>query len=278
MPRQFFAMIRVELLKVFTRFSGLGAIVMAAVIPLVTIGVLHLLGGTSTSTNVQGQVSQSFLTFDVVSAVGWSLWARNFILLPLMFMLATGASVAGEQSERTLRELVVRPVPRWSILAAKQIALWGLSLVTLVVGLGVTLGVGWAVFGPPAMDQTVADPNESLLRAVLGFAVSFTSDVALIALGTLVSTFVSSVGGVVMSLAVVLLVDRAVWALLWALSSRMFQVGWAGTLIEYTLTNMLGASDHWKDAFLPSQFAECALLVIVAWALAVARFSRTDVP
>lgn len=278
MPRQFLAMVRVEMLKVFSRFSGVGAILMAAVLPLVTIGVLWLLGGTSTSTNMQGQVSQSFLTFDVVSAVGWASWSRNFILLPLMFMLATGASVAGELNERTLRELVVRPVPRWSILAAKQVALWSLSLVTIVVGLAVSLGVGWAVFGAPTMDQTVADANESLFRAAGSFGVSFLSDMALIALGTLVSTFVTSVGGVVVSLAVVLLVDRAVWALLWVLSSQMFRVDWATTLIEYTLTNMLGAAEHWKDAYIPSQFALCVVLIGVCWGLALARFAKTDVP
>ncbi|GDX79734.1 hypothetical protein LBMAG42_15450 [Deltaproteobacteria bacterium] len=276
MPRQFFAMIRVELLKVFTQWSGIGAVVMAVMVPLATLFVLYIFGGTSVSSSVQGQAVTSMIHFDVVGATGWALYARNFIILPLMLILATGASVAGEQSDRTLRELVVRPVPRWSILVAKQVALWALSVVTLAVTLVTALGLGWAIFGAPSVDPAVAEGEESLVRVICGFAVCFLSDVALIALATTFSTVVRSVGGVVVSLAVVLIADRAVWAFLSLL--EFFKVEWAPTAVQFTLVSVLGAWSHWENEYVPIQFLECAGLVAAAWALSIARFARTDVP
>lgn len=276
MPRQLPAMIRVELLKVFTQWSGIGAVLMAGLVPLATLGVLYIFGGSSVSSTVQGQAVTSMIHFDVVGATGWALYARNFIILPLMLILATGASVAGEQADRTLRELVVRPVPRWSILVAKQVSLWALSVVTLVVTMAVSVGLGWIIFGAPSVDPAVAEGEESLIRVLLAFAVCFFSDVALIALATAFSTVVRSVGGVVVSLALVLLTDRALWAFLSLL--EFFKVEWAPTAVQFTLVSVLGAWSHWADAYVPIQFVECFALVAAAWALSIARFARTDVP
>ena len=69
MPRQFFAMLRVELLKVFSRFSGWATLLMAIFVPLVTLGFLHLINGSATTSTVQGHTSMGLNSFDLVSAM-----------------------------------------------------------------------------------------------------------------------------------------------------------------------------------------------------------------
>jgi ABC-type transport system involved in multi-copper enzyme maturation permease subunit len=277
MPRQFFAMVRVEMLKVYTRGSGIGALFVALAVPLLAVFVLHSLMGMQDSAQFNGQPLRGFLQFDVVSVGGKALYARNFFVLPLLLFLATAASVAGENADRTLRELMVRPVPRWSILAAKMIALWTLSAATLALTFAGAVGLGWAVFGGPAIHQSVAEGSESLARLVMGYAASFVSDMALIALGMALSSFVRSVGGVVASLILVLLVDKVVWLILKGLGF-VLQEEWPKTAVKWTLSGAMGCWENWESTFEPGQFVAVVVIGAVATAIAVVRFARTDVP
>jgi hypothetical protein len=277
MPRQFLAMVQVEILKVYTRGSGIGALVVALLVPLFAVLAMHGLMGMQDSAQFNGQPLRGFLQFDVVSVGGKALWARNFLILPLLLFLATGASVAGENADRTLRELMVRPVPRWSILAAKAIALWTLSAATLLVTFVGAVGLGWTVIGGPAIDQSVAEGSESLVRLGMGFAASFVSDMALIAIGMALSSFVRSVGGVVASLILVLIADRVVWLLLKGLGF-VLQEEWPKTAVQWTLVGAMSCWENWEGSFEPGQFVAVACISVGATAIAMLRFSRTDVP
>ncbi len=277
MPRQFFAMVRVEILKVYTRGSGIGALIVALLVPVFAVLAMHALMGMQDSAQFNGQPLRGFLQFDVVAVAGKALWARNFFVLPLLLFLATGASVAGENADRTLRELMVRPVPRWSILAAKAIALWTLSAATLAITFVGAVGLGWAFIGAPAIDQSVAEGSESLLRLSLGYSASFISDMALIAIGMALSSFVRSVGGVVASLILVLLADRVVWLMLKGLGF-VLQEEWPKTAVQWTLVGAMGCWENWETAFEPGQFVAVVAITLGATAVAMLRFSRTDVP
>ena len=177
---------------------------------------------------MNGQACTNFLQTDAVGASGYALFVRNFFVLPMLLFLATASSVAGERANGTLRELVVRPVPRWSILAAKTVALWALSIFTLVGTFLASILLGWAIFAEPAAGAAAG----SVVRVFLGYAASFVSDVALIALGLALATFMRSVGGVVVSLLLLLMVDRFVWVMLYGLPSSWARVGlrprWTG--------------------------------------------------
>lgn len=277
MPRQFLAMVRVEMLKVYTRGSGIGALVVAVLVPLFAVLGMNALMGMQDSAQFNGQPLRGMLQFDVVAVGGKALWARNFFVLPLLLFLATGASVAGENADHTLRELMVRPVPRWSILLAKAISLWTLSAATLALTFVATVGLGWAVIGGPAIDQSVAEGSESILRLSLGFAASFVSDMALIAIGMALSSFVRSVGGVVASLILLLLADRVVWLLLKGLG-LILQEEWPKTAVKWTLVGAMGCWENWEGAFEPGQFLAVGVITLVATAVSMLRFSRTDVP
>ncbi len=270
-PRQFPRMVVAETRKVFTSGSAIAAITIAV---LVAIGAVfgvwqwgHMRDSFSASVNGQETVSNFTSSGEYVA--GWALWARNFFLLPLFLLLATAGSVAGELGERTLRELVVRPVPRWSILAAKMLALCALSVATLVVTLVLSLGLGSAFFGLDAA-------GGSLSSLLLGYAASFLSDVGLISLTMLASMLVSSVGGVVVAMLLLLILDFGLGLLLKLLGA--VGVEQAALVVPYTLGNALGAWNGFEKGWDPVQFGALGVYVVVSAVFAVARFHRMDVP
>lgn len=276
MPRQFFAMIRVELLKVFTRGSGLGALAVAVGLGLLVALAMKQVSGMQDQMSFNGQSVRGIVTFDMVQVGRWALWARNFFVLPLLLLLATAGTLAGEHADRTLRELVVRPVPRWSILLAKAVALSILSAITIVLTAVCSLALGYFVLGGPTVDQAIATGGDSLSRLALGFAASWLSDLALIAIGLALSTFVRSVGGVVVSIVLLLMLDRALWLVLKAAGLLGLEV--AKTLVQWTLVNAMGCWEGWESNFLPMQFAIVGAIIVAASTIATVRFSRVDVP
>ncbi len=283
MPKQFFRMIAVEVLKVFTRGSGLGALVVALLVGALAALAMNGLMQVQEGVQLNGQGLGGLVQFDVVGVAAKALSARNFFVLPLLLFLATGASMAGEHADRTLRELVVRPVPRWSILAAKFAALASLSAATLLVTFVTSVALGWPLVGPPQIDQSVAEGAESLARVSLGFAASFVSDLCLLALGLALSTFVRSVGGVVVSLVLVLLADRAIWMGLngVGLAQRMMTGApepWVDEALKWTLVGAQACWEGWETSFEPGQFVAVTAYTVLACLVATLRFGRSDVP
>lgn len=276
MPRQFLSMVRVELLKVFSRGSGIGALFVAVAVGLVVALAMKQVSGMQDQMSFNGQSVRGIVTFDMVQVGRWALWARNFFVLPLLLLLSTAGALAGEHADRTLRELVVRPVPRWSILVAKGLALSVLSALTLVLTAAVSLALGYALLGAPAIDQSIATGGDSLSRLALGFMASWASDLALIAVGMALSTFVRSVGGVVVSIVLLLMFDRAVWLVLKAASLLGLEA--ANTLVQWTLVNAMGCWEGWESEFVIGQFVSVAVIASAAWAVATLRFTRDDVP
>jgi hypothetical protein len=265
----FLLMLRAEIRKVFTRGSAFGAIAVAFAVGLLAVGAMWEARSMQEGASITGAPIASLVTFSGVGAAGWALWMRNFFVLPLLLLLATAASTAGEMADRTLREDLVRPMPRWSVLAAKLGALCLLSAVTLVASLVPSLAAGAALFG-------LGEGEPGLHRLALGYAASFASDLGLFSLGLLASMFMRSVGGVVVAVVLVLLADRAAWGALKL--AAMLGVGTAERVLPWTLVNAMGAWEDWAGAWEPARFAALALLVIVATAASLARFSRLDVP
>ena len=263
----FLLLVWAESRKVFSRGSGLGALIIGFLVGLVAVGglfeVQHMQGGAS----VNGQSVSSMVDFTATSAAGFALQMRNFFVLPTLLLLATASAMAGEYADRTLRELVVRPVHRWTILAAKLVALSLLALATLVLTFLPSFGVGLALWGAP---------TEGVGNLVLGYSASFLSDLGLLLIGMLASLFVPSVGGVVVTVVLVLMADRALWGGLKILS--MFQVAQADTMQQFTLVNALGCWEGWKDGWVWERFAALGVVVFATAVLSVARFTRMDVP
>ncbi|MDP2315156.1 MAG: ABC transporter permease subunit [Pseudomonadota bacterium] len=274
-PRQFPRMVAAEARKVFTQGSALAALVIALVVGLGAVAgyaYVQSLGEGGPSFN--GTPVSQIVAVSGIETAGKALWARNFFVLPLFLLLASASSVGGEVSERTLRELVVRPVPRWSILVAKLLALSALSAATLLVTLVPSLGIGTALFGLAAEGTPLGAPTAGALLG--GYAASFLSDVGLIAIGIAASLVVPSVGGTVVGVALLLMADLALLGLLKLLG--MLGVAEAAAVIPWTIGNALGAWEGWQEGWNPAQFGALAVVVGVSFTFAIARFHRMDVP
>lgn len=274
MPHQFLSMVVAEVRKVFTRGSGLAALAVALLVPLGTVAVVF--GVRSSGFELNNTDVAELLKPSVVDIAGWSLKVRNFFVLPLCLLLAAASSVAGEYGARTLRELAVRPVPRWSILAAKLLALFTLSLATLVLTLLPALALGFTLFGLP--DPGGASPADApgLADVVLGYLATLASDMGLYAIAMLVSLLVGSVGGVIVSMTLLLLADTVLGVALKAAGT--FGVEAAASLVPWTLGNALGCWEGYASEWNPSQFGALAIFTVVASAIGVVRFDRMDVP
>lgn len=271
MPRQFIPMVIAEVRKVFTRGSGLAALATALLVGLLSVAAMWMVrswgeGGPS----LNGMPVNELVQLDGVTCAGWALRARNFFVLPLFLLLATASSVAGEYGARTLRELIVRPVPRWSVLAAKVLSQSALSMATLVLTLLPSLGLGLILFGLPAGE------GAGWADVVGGYAASFLSDLGLCAIAVLVSLLVGSVGGVVVAIVLLLLGDLALRAGLSA--AGMFGIEEAAALAPWTLGNALSCWEGYQDGWNVAQFGALGAFTVAAFALATVRFQRMDVP
>ncbi|MES2638793.1 MAG: ABC transporter permease subunit [Myxococcota bacterium] len=274
-PRHFPRMVLAEMRKVFTQGSAMAALTLALVVALGAVaGYAWVQSFDETGPSFNGTPVSQIVMASGIEVAGKALWARNFFVLPLFLLLASASAVGGELADRTLRELVVRPVPRWSILVAKLLALSALSAATLVVTLVPSLGVGTALFGLTVEGAPLGSATAGALLG--GYAASFLSDVGLICIAMAASLVVPSVGGTVVGVALLLMADLALYGLLQLLG--MLGVEEAAAVVPWTLGNALGAWEGWQDGWNPAQFGALAVFVAVSLTFAIARFSRMDVP
>ncbi|MFZ5478254.1 MAG: ABC transporter permease subunit [Myxococcota bacterium] len=272
-PKHFLLMVGAETRKVFTRGSGIAALIVAVLAGLAVAGGVKGIQdwGVAQGANINGMSAADLLQASGPAIAGWSLATRNFFVLPLFLLLSAAGAVAGEHRDRTLRELIVRPVPRWSVLAAKLAALSLLSIASLALTLGPSLGLGVALWG-----ATPLPGQPGMGDVALGYAASFLSDVGLLAIAMLLSLFVGSVGGVVVTMTLLLMADLALRGVL-ALAAQ-FGVEAAATLQPWTLGNALGCWEGFEGGWEPARFVALAALLVVSCGLGVARFARMDVP
>lgn len=266
MPPQLPAMILAEVKAVFGRWSGRGALALALLLGLGAVGALEMADRFADNMQANGNPARQMLQTDWATAVSWSLAGRNFFVLPLLLVLAGASSLSGEMSNNTLRELLVRPVPRWSVLAAKVAALAVLSLVTLLIT-AISALVGGAVMFP--MDGEVGP-------ILMGFGMSWVSDLGLITMTLLVASFSRSVGGVVVGLALYLMADWMFGNLLSLLGN--FGVDWAPLVYDVLPGTALQAWADWGDGFELKRVGALLLLIGLTWAAATWRLERADVP
>ena len=268
MPPQFLSMLRVETRAVVTRAAGLAALAVAVVVPVLLLAGLAALKFKLEAAGdaQQNQMLAQYFQGTAADAAGLALRARNFFVLPMFLLLATGGTLAGELADHTLRELLVRPVPRWSVVVAKFGALMALSLATLVLT-GVPAVLGSLLLFP--------EPG-ALTDLALGFAASALSDAGLIALGLLVGTIVRGTGGVVVAVVFGLMIDVAARGVMFVLAKVGFPQ--LDAVRELLPGSALAAWEGWTDGFQTQPFVGLGLLLVVGLGGAILRLQRMDVP
>jgi ABC-type transport system involved in multi-copper enzyme maturation permease subunit len=262
-------MIRAELRKILTRGSGWAGLAISALIPL---GVLVLLYGAKTQMGgddgltVNNSPVSQMIALEVQTSLSWALAARNFYVLKLILLMVTGQLVAGEWSDRTLRSLLVRPVPRWSVLTAKALSIWIYAAICTLITMV-------CAFGPALL---FLDFELEIDQVCLAFLVSWLADAAIITIGILVSTIFPSVVGVVVGTVLFVMFEMLLRGILKGMG--FFGIEAADTIAPWMPGNALdswqGHADGWDERALGG----LAILVAVTFALALFRFQRTDVP
>ena len=266
MPPQILAMVRAEVSAVFGRWSGRGALLIALVVGLLAVGGLEAASRAAENVSANGSPAASMLSVDWSTSMAWALQARNFFILPLLLVLAGASTLSGELKENTLREVLVRPVPRWSVVFAKIVALSVLSLATILVTAAAAMA-GSAVMFPM---------EESIAGHLSGFAMSWLSDLGLITMTLLVASFSRSVGGVVVGLALYLMVDFLFGTLLGFVGQ--LGVDWAPIVRDLLPGTALQAWKDWDVGFEAKRVGALVVWTVVTWAFATVRVQRMDVP
>ncbi|RME21989.1 MAG: ABC transporter permease [Deltaproteobacteria bacterium] len=270
--RHLLSMIGAEARAIYGRGSARLAMVVAVLCGVVVALAMQWLftraGMGAVDAQINGNPISQMVEFSAGAVGGWALRLRNLFVLPLVLLLATAASLAGELGDHTLREVLVRPVPRWSVLAAKFVVLAVLALVTQALTAAPALGAGMVFFG--------TDGPTSVQGVLLGYAASWLSDLGLIAIGMLVSTFARSVGAVVVGTMLLLMADLGIRAVL----QGMIWLGVSGAeAVQRAMPgNALACWEGFTGDWDPAAFVGLAVIFGVCMALTGWRFQRLDVP
>jgi ABC-type transport system involved in multi-copper enzyme maturation permease subunit len=256
-----------ETRKTLLRGSGIAAILIAAGVALLAVGAMALAEYLGGEASVNGLPLEQILQVSGATVTGWALRARNFFLLPLLLLWAAGASFAGELKDHTLREQLVRPVPRWSVMLAKLLALGVLSGITLAVTGLLAAGLGALLFGV----------DGDWLALALGYLASWPSDIGLLCMGILVAVWIRNVAGVVVGVVLYLAFDL-VARLLLSLIGKLPSVAVAGDIARFMPGEALAAWEGYLGDWSWMSFAGLALLIALCLAVALVRFVRMDVP
>lgn len=276
-PAHFPRMVGAELRCVYGRISGKVAIVVALLAGLSVVVAGWYFQGLAVQMEADGMPVRSAVDLSMRGVLSLALWLRNFFVIPMILILATGSAFAAERGDRTLREVFVRPVPRWSVIAAKVTALMSLSAATLVcTALPAALGGGLLFGFGPDEDAIVLSTDFTVVDVLLGYLASWASDLGLIFLVILASAFSSRVAGVVVGVIAFLMLDAGARGLLGLMNT--FGVDWAGPVGGFMPGASLAAWEGYKSGWEMEPVLGLVLLISTCAAVSLWRFDRMDVP
>lgn len=176
-------LVHAEFVKLNSRISAkLGLLVSIAVgfvLPLVLFGTAYAIRG-----------SQAELMFDTSTTrpMVWGLYVRNLLVVRAFLVVLGAQALAGELAAQTVREDLLRPVPRYAVFMAKWLAIIGWDALSLLATFLVSAVFGLGLFGLDGMWTETALAylinlvcDAGVIAVVLAFAAVTRSNVATIA-------------------------------------------------------------------------------------------------
>jgi len=263
---------QLELYKLSTRGSAQAGLLFVSLMALFGIAVLlaFSMGGDSSpvAAMVDGTATQP---------ASWALSARNFFVGKVILLLIVSQSVGGEIVDRTLRELLVRPIGRAQILGAKWAALSTWAFLLHLAPFLVAAGIG-----------TLFWPNfEGMGQLISAYALSWLVDAVFVtlvmAISLLARTVVGTIGFTLMFLAVDLAASAGLKiALMFVRSKPELAETWEDVLYVATKCLPTEGFDVWKQLLSEQPiawegFAVLAVLAITGVIVSERRFASTDV-
>lgn len=198
-------LVEAETRRLLSRLSvrvALGA--MAAI--GVALPLLMLLITLTVKQDVDGEVNRA--TFELSSALYSTLAVRNFFVFRAMLIAVVAVSVAGELGARTLREDLLRPVPRGRALMARWLALMIFVAAGLVLPATLALVLGVPMFGFGGDLRGVAEL----------YGLTFLGDAGFGTMVLAIALFSRSVPGTIGGVFLYWVFDQMLQWLLWVLS------------------------------------------------------------
>ncbi len=277
------ALWRAETSKLFTRGSARAGLLIAGLLALAALVVLWRVEASGMILNGAPVGELLTETSNAPGALRWGLLARNFFVLRAFLILVGAQSVAGELQARTLREDLLRPVPRWSVVVAK----WG----ALATWIAASLGIAWVIgaLGGSLLLGTDGPWGE----VALGYVASWACDVGFATLVMAISLAVRGVAGTVMGVFLFLVLDTFLgWGLTilaWAAGIDVIRQS-AGAMAG--LLDLVVKANPWlpSSAFAAwrgvapdapwvwQSFVALLLVTLVAMVATERQLSRLDVP
>ena len=276
-------LVRAEVSKLLSRTTaraGLGLLVLMA---MGIVGFSLLVSSTVEVSDPSSGAADA-MQFTVVGVVSTVLWFRNIFVFRFLLIALIALSVAGELAARTLREDLVRPVPRWSIYLAKAWALGLYTLMALVLP-SVTAGCLAAVWFPV---------GEGGVDMAMAHGLTFVCDLGFGSLVILIALMSRAVSGTVVGVVLYWLAEQALGLALWGAASFRNAAGqqleippWVDTVINarpylpssafnlYAVWTPDAAS--WQEALPLESVAALMLFLALFTGAGVWRFSTMDV-
>ena len=199
-------LVTAEIVKLLSRLSAklglLASLCVGLALPLFALLLIN------SGIQVNGNESTQYFAVAANDTVVSALSVRCFPVGIRAFLVILGAQmVAGEFSAKTLREDLLRPVPRWSVLAAKFAALMAWNALSLLVTFGGAALIGLLAF----------ETDGPWLATLLAYFGAWLCDAGIIAAVFAVGVLTRSTVATIASLIVFFVIDKMLgWAMLTA--------------------------------------------------------------
>ena len=318
-PVHFLHIYQAETERLFRRMTAIVGLVLSVLFGLAGPGLmltLNLAAWYSYQSLAEGQNPDDLIPFEIIGSWDYSLsisyYLRNFMFLPILIFLLGGLSMASEFVGRTVREDVLRPVPRWSLVLSKWLALltWiivaSLALACLSAGLG--LLVTWGASATPTAWEELEGLSgwdwfsawmsaywTTIKPSLIQVGVTFATDVGFASLALAVAVVTRSVAATVAGLVMVFMVQLAVaigFGVLGTDMARQFgpQIAsqWVPNDAWETIYQWIDFFAKWQPPFVlgtcpfsdltPESFITLSFITLASLATALFVFERMDVP
>lgn len=204
----------------------------------------------------------------------WALHARSFFIVRMFLVVLAAQLLATEFQDRTLREALLRPVPRYQVWFGKWLAIVGWDAIALLLTFVIGSVLGVAMFGFGGWWDVV----------LVAYTLALLTDAALVALSLFVAVATRSVVATVAGVLMALILDMAATFVLFVLSTGgVVRTPWVVQLSEQYPMLLYNALGLWAGG-LPGYTFDLrsigSLGVILAGSLlgGFLVFRRADVP
>jgi ABC-type transport system involved in multi-copper enzyme maturation permease subunit len=281
-PAHFLALFQAEVTKLFSRSSarfGLGfAIVIGIGVPLARalLRVAEVHFAHQIALDDPGHPAPVLSDIDPAWISYATLYIRNFFLMRIVLIMMGALTFAGEFQARTLREDLLRPVPRAAVLLAKWLSLVTWIAATLVITFACSAAIGLIAWGPHGDWGQVA----------LGYLATVSADAGFAALVLCVAVLIRGVAGTMVGMFLFYFFDFATGVGLMAFANFPFGnvPDWAKDMASKASPWLPSAAfGVWQGAgdttpWSWEGFVSLALITLVSLVVAERVFARIDVP